>query len=158
MYHKELDITPFDSAKSLQIKSQIIFNQFLCKNKKNLRNILKNTFPQPKGATSWFQKRTPEDGKIDWHQSASTVMNFIRAQTHPYPGAYTYLRGTKIIIWKCNIFDSKINTEAENGTIIDEIEGEGFLVQCKTGILLVTEYNGPVPVRYETFKDHLSYV
>lgn len=157
LYQQEIDITPFDTAKSLQIKSQIIFNQFLCKNKNNLQEILKKTLPQPKGTPSWFPKRTPEDGKIDWNQSASSIMNFIRAQTFPYPGAFTYFHGKKIVIWKCNIFDSKINSDHEAGIIIDKIEGEGFLVQCKVGLLLITEYDGCCLRLGEKFENEINY-
>jgi methionyl-tRNA formyltransferase len=34
-------------------------------------------------------QRSPEDGQIDWHQDALAIYNFVRAQTKPYPGAFT---------------------------------------------------------------------
>lgn len=48
--------------------------------------------------------RTPEDGRIDWHMSATQIHNFIRAQTLPYPGAFSYLPdGKRVYIWKSEI-------------------------------------------------------
>jgi methionyl-tRNA formyltransferase len=45
-------------------------------------------------------QRSPEDGRIDWKQSARALFNFIRAQTRPYPGAFTDFRGERLYIWK----------------------------------------------------------
>jgi len=44
--------------------------------------------------------RKPADGCIDWNRSAEQIYNLIRGVTHPYPGAFTFLEGKKIIIWK----------------------------------------------------------
>lgn len=44
--------------------------------------------------------RMPCDGNIDWEKSASDVYNFIRAQSDPYPGAFTFLKNSKVIVWK----------------------------------------------------------
>jgi len=35
-------------------------------------------------------KRKPEDGIIDWDRSGIDIYNWVRALTHPYPGAFTY--------------------------------------------------------------------
>ncbi|MBF0424722.1 MAG: formyltransferase [Magnetococcales bacterium] len=37
---------------------------------------------------SCFGRRRPEDGRIDWQQSAWTIHNLIRAVAPPYPGAF----------------------------------------------------------------------
>jgi methionyl-tRNA formyltransferase len=42
---------------------------------------------------SYFGRRTPEDGKIDWSLSAGEIHNLIRAVAPPYPGAFTMLDG-----------------------------------------------------------------
>jgi methionyl-tRNA formyltransferase len=44
--------------------------------------------------------RKPADGLIDWTKSAVQIYNLIRGVTHPYPGAFTYLGGKKVIIWQ----------------------------------------------------------
>ena len=46
-----------------------------------------------------FPLRSPSDGLINWRLSARQIYDFIRAQTRPYPGAYTFLNSEKIIIW-----------------------------------------------------------
>ena len=42
---------------------------------------------------SYFGGRRPEDGRIDWSQSAQNVYNLHRAVAPPYPGAFTELAG-----------------------------------------------------------------
>jgi len=56
--------------------------------------------PMDLTAGSYFGGRKPEDGRIDWNKSAVEIYNLIRGVTHPYPGAFTFLGGKKIIIWK----------------------------------------------------------
>lgn len=49
---------------------------------------------------SYFGGRKPADGLIDWTKSAIQIYNLIRGVTHPYPGAFTWLGGKKVIIWQ----------------------------------------------------------
>ena len=44
---------------------------------------------QDESQATYFGGRKPEDGRIDWTQSAESIYNLIRAVTHPYPGAFT---------------------------------------------------------------------
>ena len=52
-----------------------------------------------------FPQRKPEDGLINWDWDSTRIKNFIRAQTKPYPGAFTILNNKKVIIWDADIFD-----------------------------------------------------
>ena len=49
--------------------------------------------PQDQSQASYFGGRGPEDGLISWDKEAMAVYNLVRAVTHPYPGAFTHLRG-----------------------------------------------------------------
>lgn len=42
-------------------------------------------------------KRVPEDGRVDWSLPAKKVHDFIRAQTPPYPGAFSYMNGKRVV-------------------------------------------------------------
>jgi len=44
--------------------------------------------------------RLPQDGLIDWKRPAVEIHRLIRAVSHPFAGAYTYLGTQKFIIWK----------------------------------------------------------
>ncbi|MBF0498038.1 MAG: formyltransferase [Deltaproteobacteria bacterium] len=55
--------------------------------------------PQDQTKAFYCRGRRPEDGKINWSHPAMRIYNLIRAVTHPYPGAFTFLRGRKLFIW-----------------------------------------------------------
>jgi methionyl-tRNA formyltransferase len=50
-----------------------------------------------------FRQRSPEDGRIDWRWSAHRVYDFVRAQTRPYPGAFTLLNGLVVKVWRSRL-------------------------------------------------------
>jgi len=54
---------------------------------------------QDESQATYFGGRKPEDGQIDWSQSAENIYNLIRAVTQPYPGAFTQGDGKKLFIW-----------------------------------------------------------
>lgn len=56
--------------------------------------------PQDLSRGSYFGRRRPEDGRIDWSRSSLGIYNLIRAVTEPYPGAFTFLPdGGKLTVW-----------------------------------------------------------
>ena len=49
---------------------------------------------------SYFGRRRPEDGRIDWHAGARTVHDLVRAVAPPFPGAFTDLNGLRLWVWE----------------------------------------------------------
>lgn len=84
--------------------------------------------------------RNPEDGLIDWKASSKAIYNLVRALTYPWPGAYTYYRGRRIYIWRCEIVDEKPYEGRVCGKVIS-ISERGFKVLTGDGSVLVTEYS-----------------
>ena len=56
--------------------------------------------PQDVKRASAWPKRTPADGIIDWDTRAPYLDDWVRAQTRPYPGAFTYLGDEKLVVWQ----------------------------------------------------------
>lgn len=56
--------------------------------------------PQDPTRRRVFPQRSPEDGLIDWTWPARRLYDFVRAQTRPYPGAFTHFRGEKLTLWR----------------------------------------------------------
>ncbi|MGZ5780398.1 MAG: formyltransferase [Burkholderiaceae bacterium] len=56
---------------------------------------------------SYFGGRKPEDGRIDWSQSAQAVYNLHRAVAPPYPGAWTVVNGKTFVIGKARLSSQK---------------------------------------------------
>jgi methionyl-tRNA formyltransferase len=55
--------------------------------------------PQDPAKATYRGRRTPEDGRIDWTKPARRIDGLVRAVTDPFPGAFTVLDGTKLMIW-----------------------------------------------------------
>lgn len=93
---------------------------------------------QDDNIASYYGKRTPEMGYIDFRKSACEVINFVRAQAEPYPGAYYYLiDGRKIVINRISIHEID-NFSSELGVIrrIDNL----YYVRCKDNTLRIDDY------------------
>lgn len=56
--------------------------------------------PQNEAEATYTCNRNPEDGEINWNNSTKDIFNFIRAQSRPYQGAYTFFNGEKITFWR----------------------------------------------------------
>jgi methionyl-tRNA formyltransferase len=55
---------------------------------------------QPKTGATYGPRRRPEDGLIDWGHAPRELFNWVRGLTRPYPGAFTFLGGREVRIWK----------------------------------------------------------
>jgi methionyl-tRNA formyltransferase len=89
---------------------------------------------QDETKASFYGKRTPEDGLIDWNWSFDRIINWVRAQSYPYPGAFTFYNNTKVTIDKVSKSDLNPNYLIQNGTIIS---GNPLLVKCQNSILVI---------------------
>jgi len=96
----------------------------------------------PRRASAW-PRRTPADGIIDWQTRAPYLHDWVRAQTRPYPGAFTYLGEAKVVIWQAR--PVKIATGAPAGTVVDQ-QPEGPVVACGEGALLLEDVESPQPL------------
>lgn len=87
--------------------------------------------PQDDSKATYCAKRTPKDGLINWEWSAERVWTLIRAVGEPYPGAFTFYQGKKVIIWDASLVDSAPYYGLEGQ--IQNIDRQGVLVQCGDG-------------------------
>ena len=53
---------------------------------------------------TYCSQRSPDDGWIDWNWTAERIHHFVRAQSRPYPGAFTWMDGKKLTILKARLF------------------------------------------------------
>ena len=78
-----------------------------------------------------WRKRSMKDGLIDFRLNTSTIINLVRALTHPYIGAHIEYKNNNISIWEAkegNELNLKCNDEP--GKILN-INGEN--IEVKTG-------------------------
>ncbi len=60
---------------------------------------------QPHHEATYCAQRYPADGNINWQQSAREIYNFIRSQSEPYPGAFTYWGSRMLKVWRARPFN-----------------------------------------------------
>jgi methionyl-tRNA formyltransferase len=99
--------------------------------------------PQDDSQATYFGGRKPEDGRIDWRQTSRQIFNLIRAVTDPYPGAFTEVNGSRLMVWWAEIDSSETTKKkAEAGEVLSVsplviATGDGALELTKT------EWRGP---------------
>lgn len=109
---------------------------------KHYLKILSGELEPHKQATegiSYGARRTEEDGYIAWSKDNDKIYNFIKAQSKPYPGAFTTYRGKKITIWRAEKFQYPIQGNPGQVGLIDK-ENKEVIVVCgnNTGIIIRT--------------------
>jgi len=92
--------------------------------------------PQDISAGSYFGRRRPEDGRIDWRWSARRIFNLVRAVTHPYPGAWCTFGERNLLVWQAKIAAESGHLGAP-GEVIAEGAGGALEVAMGEGSLLV---------------------
>lgn len=98
--------------------------------------------PQNNNEATYCAKRNPEDGRIDWSKPSEQIFNFIRAQSYPYPGAFTAFKNRKLIIWSADM-----NKNIYYGTAgqVAKISNDGVTIICgdnKSITIKDVEYEG----------------
>jgi methionyl-tRNA formyltransferase len=76
-------------------------------------------------------QRSPEDGEIDWKMKAGYIDRFIRAQTKPYPGAFSRFAGNQLSIWKAILVKESLFIPVGQVRCIDD----NYLVGSKEGAI-----------------------
>ncbi len=61
--------------------------------------------PQDTSRATFFHKRSERDSRIDWSQPPLAIYNLVRAQSDPYPNAYTFHNGTRLGIRRASLPD-----------------------------------------------------
>lgn len=99
--------------------------------------------PQDHDRATWCARRRPDDAHIDWATSADDVWTLVRACGHPYPGAFSFQRDRKLVVWHCELWGAGPYWGLPGQ--VQAIVGGGALVQCGDGehvLLRTVEVDG----------------
>lgn len=84
--------------------------------------------------------RLPEDSQVNWNLPAEQVARLVRASSHPYKGAFSFLNGERITIWKARPFRPQDPFYAIPGHVVAINKAANtILVACGEGMLEVQE-------------------
>jgi len=93
--------------------------------------------PQNEAEATYAPRIVRETGRINWESPAEAIHNLVRG-TDPWPGAYSYLNGKRMRIWKTNVSERELITGKKPGTIID-VKKDIVSVQAGRGIINILE-------------------
>lgn len=137
---KKFDITDRDTIKTMYYKlivaAQKMFDKILISGLEGGFDVT----PQ-EGEPTFYPKRRPEDGAINWEDPTKVIDRLIRAVTKPYPGAFSEYEGERVLFWEAQPFSSDFVFDEPPGTIVQVFTPErDFVVQTCDGSLLVTDW------------------
>jgi methionyl-tRNA formyltransferase len=85
--------------------------------------------PQDMSQATFFHKRSVEDSRIDWSRPAVDIVNLVRAQSDPYPNAFTFAEGRRL-----RILQASVTAERCGGTVgrvfARTADGDGVIIVC----------------------------
>ncbi len=136
------DVLPDDDACNIEekilIAERFALDDLLSDLNKNRQFSM---IEQDHSSASWYGRRTPADGWINWGNSAHEIEKLIRATTAPHPGAFTYSEDITVKVWKARVIN-----EPYLGVIgrILRVEDDCFVVQTGVGLLEISEWSSTV--------------
>ena len=92
-----------------------------------------NFIPQDDTNATYSCHRGPEDGEINWNQTTEVIFNFIRGQSRPYAGAFTYYKGMKFNIHRARPRDDFSNyTGRIPGKVVSRLKDSDSVIILTT--------------------------
>lgn len=142
-----MDDGPIWAQASVPVEPTDYVADVLAKLEKRTIDMFRETYPailtgeatpaeQDHSLATYCAPRTSKDGNIDWQQPAQQVYNFIRAQSSPYPGAFTYFEGGWLTVCRARIFPHQYcGTPGQVARITDD----GVYVICGDHTAIILE-------------------
>lgn len=136
LVQKEIDIDEKETIADLHKKSIAILPGIIMEALEKIERGEKGTEMDLNNQSYWG-RRYPEDGLIDWSKSVKEINNIIRALSHPYPGAFTFWNGKRLYVWKAEPSQLK-NYHGRAGQILmRSIKEKAIHVRCGDGMLKI---------------------
>ena len=148
-------IGPDETAGDATRKTLEIFPRLLLETLREIKENRVTFIKQDTSLGAYYCKRYPQDGRIFWREMTDfQVHNLVRALNGPRLfGAFTYLNGKKIILWKTKRLSRTVKGTPGRIALKDE---EGVIVATAGKALLVTEIKeeegGPIVPAKDFFK------
>lgn len=125
-----MPIEPHDDIHTLQQKARVVFTNEVVDRWDDLLSGAVSLQPlrSPADGDRVLPRRSAVDGLIDWSWPATPITNWVRAQTRPYPGAFTVHDHRPCRIWRCG--PAGIEHEEAPGTVLERFRDGTFIACC----------------------------
>jgi methionyl-tRNA formyltransferase len=95
---QSLPIAENDTALDVSLRLAEAAQQVLHRSLPKLIAGTAQALPLDLACGSYFGRRRPEDGRIDWRLGARAVHDLVRAVAPPFPGAFTEVNGCRLAV------------------------------------------------------------
>lgn len=131
---ESFELTSYDDISTAYTKVAKVSRTIIRENIRRWLNGEFNISYQDESKATYFKRRRPEDGHIDFSVSAERVSRLIRAVTKPYPGAFFMdsKSGDKIYVWRAQL--AYLQYFAKPSQVVGSTTRGGILVGCGDGV------------------------
>ncbi|MDP9388324.1 MAG: methionyl-tRNA formyltransferase [Actinomycetota bacterium] len=104
---RAVPVGPRDTATDLFHKTLALFGPITLDSLQLIASGRTDWTRQDRSKASFFHKRSVEDSRIDWTWPAEDIANLVRAQSDPYPNAFTFHGGERIRIVAASVSERR---------------------------------------------------
>ncbi|GAB3503363.1 methionyl-tRNA formyltransferase [Amycolatopsis cihanbeyliensis] len=104
---RAVPVGPRDTTTDLFHKTVDLIAPLVAESLESISSGRTDWVPQDRSRASFFHKRAPEDSRIDWTWPAADIDRLVRAQSDPYPNAFTYHRGERLRIVRASVSEGR---------------------------------------------------
>lgn len=123
-----IPISPNDTATSLYAKMIEAAKLQIHDVVDTLRTHDPSGTPQDPSLATYWRRRTPADGRIDWRMTAQDILNLVRALSPPYPPATFKYHGNDISVYQVQVLSDQ-RVDVEPGLVLSRASA-GPVIKC----------------------------
>src|SRR6185436_9952923 len=135
LIQQSVPVLDTDTSSTLGARTDDVAAELLVKALPLLASDRAPRIKQDESAATVWPRRRPDDGIMDWSRDAGALCRWIRALTHPYPGAFTTLMGRKLWIWSAE--RATVPLAGAPGEVL-AVDNRGAIVATGKGLLNIT--------------------
>lgn len=136
-----------DTVHTVQQKCRVVFNRIADRHwDALLAGSVTLTPPSANIEKLVYPKRTPADGHIDWTRPVRQVVDFVRGQTRPYPGAFAVVVGVEHRVWRCHDFGLDFHQVHAPGTVLETFYDGTLVIQAGDGPVHLVDHELPASI------------
>lgn len=127
-----------DTCASLYDRATEASVAILCETLPRIADGTAGRIAQDQSQATSFPQRSPADGAIDWSWDSARIHNFVRAQTRPYPGAFSFHNGERVTFWRTRRTNVHAPARCAGGTVVvlPDTASASFGICCSDGGVL----------------------
>lgn len=122
---RRVQVGPTDTSTDLYHRTLPLIGELTVSAVRAIENGTVTRTPQDPAEATFFHKRARRDSLIDWTREAEEICCLVRAQSPPYPAAYTSFRGADLEVLAASVSErpyggtpGRIFCRAEGGVAI----------------------------------------